>query len=345
MTSVLLLALLAATTPPPPAGPVKVVTTQTTYAAIAREILGERGSASSIGQGDEDPHFIQPRPSFVPELRDADVFVTTGMDLELWVPALLDRANNGNVREGGKGYVAAFQGIRVMEVPSNLSRSQGDIHVDGNPHIQGDPVNAIIIARNILAALLRVSPENAQFFTDRERDLEVRLLRATFGDDLVRILTPATLFSLANSDRLTDFLQRTNYQGQPLAARLGGWMRQLQPYSGRPMVCYHREYSYFSRRFNIGCAEYIEAKPGIPPTPRHVQDVIALMRDQHIQVLMAANFYDHNQINEVAQRTGATAVIVPENTDGAPNVHSYFDLMNAWVTGLAQAFASSTGTR
>ncbi len=344
MTPLLLLALLAATTPPP-AGPVKVVTTQTTYAAIAREILGERGTASSIGQGDEDPHFIQPRPSFVPELRDADVFVTTGMDLELWVPALLDRANNANVREGGKGYVAAFQGIRVMEVPSNLSRSQGDIHVDGNPHIQGDPINAIVIARNILAALLRVSPENAQFFTDRERDFEGRILRATFGDDLVRILTPATLFGLANSDRLADFLQRTSYQGQPLASRLGGWMRQLAPYSGRPMVCYHREYSYFSRRFNIGCAEYIEAKPGIPPTPRHVQDVIALMRDQHIQVLMAANFYDHNQINEVAQRTGATAVIVPENTDGAPNVHSYFDLMNAWVNGLAQAFTSPTGTR
>ena len=147
--------------PLPPSGPVKVVTTQTTYAAIAREILGDRGTASSIGQGDEDPHFIQPRPSFVPALRDADVFVTTGMDLEMWVPALLDRANNGNVREGGRGYVAAFQGVPLMEVPTSVSRSQGDIHVDGNPHLQGDPINAIIIARNILAGLTRVSPENA----------------------------------------------------------------------------------------------------------------------------------------------------------------------------------------
>lgn len=344
MTPVLLLALLAAAAPAP-AGPVRVVTTQTTYAAIAREILGERGTASSIGQGDEDPHFIQPRPSFVPALRDADLFVTTGMDLELWVPALLDRANNANVREGGKGYVAAFQGIRVMEIPASLSRAQGDIHVDGNPHIQGDPVNAVIIARNILAGLVRVAPADAQYFTDRERDFEVRILRATFGDELVRILTPATLFGLANSDRLADFLQHTPYQGQPLAARLGGWMKTLQPYSGRPIVCYHKEYSYFSRRFNISCADYIEAKPGIPPTPRHVQDVIAEMRAQHIAVLMAANFYDRDQIAEVARRTGATAVVVPENTDGAPNVHSYFDLMNAWVNGLAQAFASSTGTR
>lgn len=345
MTYALLLALATAAAPAPPSRPVKVVTTQATYAAIAREILGDLGTASSIGQGDEDPHFIQPRPSFVPELRDADVFVTTGMDLELWVPALLDRANNVSVREGGRGYVAAFQGVRVMEIPSSLSRSQGDIHVDGNPHIQGDPINAIIIARNILAGLLRASPENAAAFTGRERDFEVRILRATFGDDLVRLLTPATLFDLANSDRLGDFLLHTNYQGRPLAARLGGWAAQLQPYSGRSIVCYHKEYSYFSRRFNINCAEYIEAKPGIPPTPRHVQDVIALMRSQHIGVLMAANFYDHNEINEVAQRTGATAVIVPENTDGAPGVHTYFDLMNAWVGGISRAFAASAGTR
>jgi zinc/manganese transport system substrate-binding protein len=343
MIPTFLLALLAAAPAAPPR-PVKVVTTQTTYAAIAREILGDRGTASSIGQGDEDPHFIQPRPSFVPELRDADLFVTTGMDLELWVPALLDRANNVDVREGGKGYVAAFQGIRVMEIPSNTSRSQGDIHVDGNPHIQGDPVNAIIIARNILAGLGRVSPANLPYFTERERDFETRILNATFGEELVRILTPATLFDLANSDRLADFLRRP-YQGRPLAARLGGWMGQLAPYSGRPMVCYHKEYSYFSRRFDIACAEYVEAKPGIPPTPRHVQDVIQLMRDQHIRVLMAANFYDRSQIDEVAQRTGATAVVVPENTDGAPGVHTYFDLMNTWVSGLAQAFASSTGTR
>ena len=330
--------------PMAPPGPVKVVTTQTTYAAIAREILGDLGTAVSIGQGDEDPHFIQPRPSFVPELRDADVFVTTGMDLEMWVPALLDRANNANVREGGRGYVAAFQGVPLMEVPTSVSRAQGDIHADGNPHITSDPINAIIIARNILAGLVRVSPENAPGFTEREHDFEARVLRATFGDDLVRILTAPTLYDLARTNQVMAFLQRP-YQGQPLLTRLGGWMKQLLPYSGRPMVCYHKEYSYFSRRFNISCAEYVEAKPGIPPTPRHVQEVIALMRDQHIAVVMAANFYDHSEINEMAQRTGATAVIVPQNTDGAPGVHTYFDLMNTWVNGLSHAFAAAGGPR
>jgi len=327
--------------PVPTTGPVKVVTTLTTYAAIAREIVGDQGSVSSIAQGDEDPHFVQPRPSFVPMLRDADVFVTTGMDLEAWVPALLDRANNVNVREGGRGYVAAFQGVHLMDVPTSTSRAQGDIHVDGNPHLQGDPINAIIIARNILAGLIRVAPENAQAFTDRERDFETRVLQALYGDELVRILTPASLFDLAYGNREMQFFQRTAYQGRPLMDRLGGWMKQGEAFRGREMVCYHMEYSYFSRRFGVACAGYVEPKPGIPPTPRHVEEIIALMHDRHIPVVLAANFYDRDEIRTVAERTGATAVIEPDHTDGAPGVVTYFDLLNHWITDLARAFAAA----
>ena len=127
------------------------MTSLTTYAAIAREITGDRATVTAIAEGDEDPHFVQPRPSFVPLLRDADLFVSTGMDLELWVPALLDRAGNPRIREGSPGYVAAHDGIRILEIPTNLSRAGGDIHVDGNPHIHTDPMYAILIARNILA--------------------------------------------------------------------------------------------------------------------------------------------------------------------------------------------------
>jgi zinc/manganese transport system substrate-binding protein len=335
--------LLAGTLAGAPDNPIKVVTSLTTYASIAREITGVRASVTAIAEGDEDPHFVQPRPSFVPLLRDADLFVTTGMDLELWVPTLLDRAGNARIREGAPGYVAAFQGIHVLEVPTNLSRAGGDIHVDGNPHIHTDPINAIIIARNILAGLQRASPANSEYFADRERDFELRILQATFGEELVRILTPATLLDLARTDRIMDFLQRP-YQGQPLVNRLGGWMKQALPFRGKEMVCYHKEWAYFSNRYGVNCVEYIEAKPGIPPTPRHVQEVIALMRDRHIPVLFASNYFDHGQIRNVAERTGATAVIVPENTNGAPGIETYFDLMGSWVTGLANAFASTTAT-
>lgn len=341
MTTLLLPLLLAGMAAGgPPQDRINVVTSLTTYAAIAREIVGDRGRVTSIAQGDEDPHFVQPRPSFAALLRDADLFVTTGMDLELWVPALLDRAGNARVREGAPGYVAAYRGITLLEVPASLNRAQGDIHVDGNPHIHTDPVNAILIARNILAGLQRVAPGSGEFFAQRERDFELRVLQAAYGEELVRILTPATLLDLARNYREVDFLRRTDYQGRPLLTRLGGWMRQAQAFGGREMVCYHKEWAYFSRRYGVRCVEYIEAKPGIPPTPRHVQDVIALMRERRIPVLFASNYFDQGQIRRVAERTGANAVVVPENTQGAPGVETYFDLMNAWIGALARGFAA-----
>ncbi len=342
-TSLFILAALLGGSPAPPprspaVAPIKLVTSLTTYGAIAREIIGERGTVTSIAQGDEDPHFVQPKPSFVAILRNADLFVTTGMDLELWVPALLDRAGNRKIMDGGPGYVAAFRGIDLMEVPTSLSRAQGDIHVDGNPHIHTDPVNGIIIARNILAGLQRVSPENGSYYAGREQDFEKRVLEATIGAPLVGILTPATAFDLLKSNKLLDFLAQQKYQGKPLTAQLAGWLKQSEVFRGKQMACYHKEWAYFSRRYDIECVTYIEAKPGIPPTPGHVQQVIQLMRDRKIPVLFASNYFDRKQIQQVAERTGAKAVIVPENTQGAPGVNTYFDLMNTWVSNLAIGF-------
>jgi ABC-type Zn uptake system ZnuABC Zn-binding protein ZnuA len=318
--------------------PIKVVTSLTTYGAIAREIAGDRGTVTSIAQGNEDPHFVQPKPSFVAILRDADVFVTTGLDLELWVPPLLDRANNRKVSEGGPGYVTAYTGVTLLEVPTSLNRALGDIHADGNPHIHTDPVNGIIIARNILVGLKRVAPESAEYFTQREQDFEKRVLEATMGAELVSILTPATAFKLLSTDQLWDFLGKNSYQGAPLMTRLGGWLKASEAFRGKEMACYHKEWAYFSNRFKVTCAEFIEAKPGIPPTPRHVEDVIALMKDRKIPVLFASNYFDRNQIQQVAAKTGATAVVVPENTGGAPGIDTYFDLMSAWVNELAAVY-------
>jgi zinc/manganese transport system substrate-binding protein len=342
LTPLLLLTGLLGTASPPPrspaSSPVKVVTSLTTYGAIAREIVGDRGTVTSIAQGNEDPHFVQPKPSFVAVLRDADLFVTTGLDLELWVPALLDRAGNRNILEGGPGYVAAYRGMTLLEVPTSLSRSQGDIHVDGNPHIHTDPLNGIIIARNILAGLQKVSPENTQLFTSREQDFEKRVLEATMGPTLVQVLTPTTAYDLLRTDKLQDFLARQKYQGKPLLDQLGGWLKQSAPFQGKEMACYHKEWAYFSNRFKVECVTYIEAKPGIPPTPGHVQEVIQLMKQRKIPVLFASNYFDRKQIQQVAERTGARAVIVPENTAGAAGVNSYFDLVNSWVGSLAAAF-------
>ena len=333
----LLVTALLAGAPTAPA-PLKIVTSLTTYGAIAREIAGDRATVTSIAQGNEDPHFVQPKPSFVALLRDADLFVTTGLDLELWVPPLLERANNRKVSEGGPGYVTAYTGIALLEVPTTLDRSRGDIHVDGNPHIHTDPVNGILIARNILVGLKRVSPENAEYFTQREQEFEQRVLEASMGADLVTILTPATAFRLLSTDQLWGFLGQNNYKGTPLMNRLGGWLKAGEVFRGKEMACYHREWAYFSNRFKITCVEYIEAKPGIPPTPGHVEDVIALMKERKIPALFASNYFDRNQIQQVAAKTGATAVVVAENTGGAPGVDTYVDLVGSWINGLAAVY-------
>jgi ABC-type Zn uptake system ZnuABC Zn-binding protein ZnuA len=267
--------------------PVKVVTSLTTYGAIAREIVGDRGTVRSIAQGDEDPHFVQPKPSFVALLRDADLFVTTGMDLELWVPTLLDRANNRDVAIGGRGYVTAYTGVDLLEVPATVSRAEGDIHAAGNPHIHTDPLNAILIARNILRGLERVAPEDAEYFRTREADFERRVLEATMGAAIVGILTSETAVNLLRTNQLIPFLTRTMLHGQPLVNQLGGWLKTAEVFRDKEMACYHKEWVYFNRRYRITCVEYIEPKPGIPPTPRHVQAVIRLMRERNILVLLA----------------------------------------------------------
>ena len=262
---------------PNPAAPVKIVTSLTTYAAIAREIAGDRGTVSSIAVGNENPHYVQPKPSFVPTLSRADLFVTTGLDLELWVPALLDKAGNPKVTEGGPGYVAAYTGIDLLDVPTSFSRTQGDIHVFGNPHIWTDPLNAVQIGRNILVGLKRVDPADADYFTGREKDFEDRMYKALFGADLVQLLGGQTLADLDRQGKLFDFLRARQYQGAPLLNQLGGWLKQALPIRGTQVACYHKEWDYFSREFQVNCFDYIEPKPGIPPTPRHVQEIITEM--------------------------------------------------------------------
>jgi len=329
---------LAAVLTTPPAAQVKVVTSLTTYGSIAREIVGDKGTVTSIAQGDEDPHFVQPKPSFVSLLRDADLFITTGLDLELWVPTLLDRAGNRKIMEGGPGYVAAYTGITLLEVPTSLSRAGGDIHAEGNPHIHTDPINGIIIGRNILGGLLKVDPANADYYRARELDFEKRVLEATIGKDLVDVLTPTVAFNLLKTEQFDGFIAKTMLKGKPLSDQLGGWLKKGDIFKGKEMACYHKEWAYFTARFQVTCATYIEAKPGIPPTPGHVEEVIALMKERHIPVLFSSNYFPKSQIDQVAAKTGATAVIVPENTFGAPGVTTYFDLMNTWVDGLVAGY-------
>ena len=317
---------------------IRVVTTLPTYAAIARELTGAQADVQSIARGDEDPHFVTPRPSFAAMVQRADLFVATGLDLELWVPSLLDKANNARVVEGAPGHVTAYAGISLLDVPDNVSRTGGDIHVFGNPHIHTDPINAIIIARNIAAGLKRVDPAHGTEYDARLARFEDRVMQRLFGERLIEMLGKESLFDLARDHGFWDFAAGQSFQGRPLTDYVGGWLAEAAPFRNQRIVCYHKNWAYFAARFRVACAMYVEAKPGIPPTPGHVGKVIDFIRDEHIHVIFAANYFSHSQVERVASRTGAVAVIVPEHVAGEEGIEDYFALVDRWITALSEAF-------
>ncbi len=322
----------------------QIVTTLPTYAAIVRDIVAEHGDVAAIARGDADPHFVNPRPSYAAMLQRADLFVSTGLDLELWVPALLDRANNPRVMEGAPGHLVAYTGITLLDVPENVSRAGGDVHVFGNPHIHTDPINAILIGRNVAAKLGELDPDRATAYQDNARRFERRVLVRLFGDTLVDLLGTETLFDLARGDRFWSFVEGREYQGRPLTAYLGGWLAAGEPFRDRRMVCYHKNWAYFSHRFRIPCAMYVEPKPGIPASPGHVRTVIEFIEREKIPAVFAANYFSRAQVERVASRTGAAAVIVPEHVGGVEGVDDYFALVETWIGGLRDAFLNAPVT-
>lgn len=319
----------------------RVVATIPDYAWVASEIGGDHVAAEYICRGDQDAHFVRPKPSYQTRMRNADLFITTGLDLELWVPTLLDTAGNPRIMEGAPGYVAAWTGIDLLEKPTAMSRSEGDVHIYGNPHIHTDPLNIVLVARNVLAGLEKIDADHAGEYRSREKQLEDRIFRRLFGNELVDLLGGETLARLAWSGKLESFLEGKEYprgSGQTLDQRLGGWLAQTAPIRGRKIIGYHRNWVYFAARFGLQVSGYIEPKPGIPPTPRHVEEIIDLIQVQGIEVILAANYFDPVKPQAIADRTGAQVVIVPLYSQGEPGITNYIELVDAWIERLVAAF-------
>ena len=317
--------------------PVKVVTTLPAYASIAQFVGGDRVQAQSISRGDEDAHFVKPKPSYALMLKSADLFITTGLDLELWAPVLVDKSGNGRIREGQPGYVNASQGVPLVDVPKNPSREAGDIHIYGNPHIHTSPLNAKLIARNIAAGLKRVDPQGAAVYDKNLAEFNNRLDRALYGDQLPQILGSKTLDDLARQGRLIPFLQSKDYKGKKLIAYLGGWLGKGMAFRGQGLVTYHQNWSYFTRLFGLEVVDDVEPKPGIPPSAKHVHELIEEMRTKNVKVVMAPSYYSPDEARAIAQRTGAGAVIVPLGPTST-SADAYFNLIDSWVNQLAQAY-------
>ena len=273
------------------AEPLKVVTTLPDYAYIAKQIGGDRVEVQAIVQGAQDAHYIRPKPSFVSLVRHADVLIDTGLDLEMWLPTVIDKSGNKRVRSGEVGYVAAAHGVPMLEKPQSVSRVEGGVHLYGNPHITCSPVNIRFVARNIAAGLAKNDPTGK---ADYEKGCEAFIRKIDvklFGEELVDMLGGDTLAGLAAKGRLYDFLEKQCYEDAPLSARLGGWMKQMLPLRGKPIVTYHKNWVYFAKMFELEEAGTIEPKPGIPPSPRHVLEISSMMQERGIKVILAARLF------------------------------------------------------
>ena len=317
--------------------PLNVVTTLPDYAFFAKEIGGDRVSVKAIVRGDQDAHFIRPKPSFATALRNADVFVATGLDLELWAQTVIDNSGNGKIRSGQIGYVSAATGMNLLEKPKLVSRIEGGVHLYGNPHVTCSPIQMKIAARNIATGLIKNDPQGKKIYLQNLTQLHNKIDECLFGKKLVEMLGSDTLCTLAEQDKLIPFLQEQQFEGKPLIGYLGGWMGKMLPLRGTPIVTYHKNWIYFVRLFGLEETGTVEPKPGIPPSPKHVTSLINLMKERNIGIILAANYFDEQKIKTVATRTNAEAVIVPIYTGGAEGTEDYFKLVDYWVDGLLKA--------
>lgn len=323
-------------------GNLQVVTTLSDYAVLAKTIGGERITTKSIVHSVQDPHHIRPKPSFVNIVMKADLLISTGLDLELWLPTVINRSGNKHVRSGEDGYVAVSQGIELVDKPKVISQIEGDVHVFGNPHITTSPINTKQVAWNIATGLIKNDPQGKAFYEQNLKKLQDELDKCLFGEELVKMLGGETLCRLTEQEKLIEFLQNNKFQGKPLIDKLGGWMKKMLPLRGTPIVIYHKNWSYFLKLFGLKEAATIESKPGIPPSAKHVTYLVKMMHDENIRIILAANYFDEHKVRTVANKTGAEAVIVPLFVGGTPGTEDYFKLFDYWVDSLVKA-AKNTG--
>jgi ABC-type Zn uptake system ZnuABC Zn-binding protein ZnuA len=142
---------------------------------------------------------------------------------------------------------------------------------------------------------------------------------------------------LAQKGKLISFLEEQEFREKPLLDYLGGWMKEMLPLRGTALVTYHKNWVYFLTLFGIEEAGTVEPKPGIPPSTKHVAELVDLMKARKIRLILAANYFDEEKVRSVAARVDGVPVIVPLYVGGAPGVGDYFELFDLWIKSLLNA--------
>jgi zinc/manganese transport system substrate-binding protein len=275
-----------------------VVTTTADLKSITELIGKDKVDVSSIATGYQNPHFVDPKPSYIIKLSKADMFVTVGLDLETgWSPQLLSTSRNLKIQKGSNGYVDASVGVTLMQVPSNINRGEGDIHIYGNPHYWLDPVNGKQIAKNICDGLEKISPENKDFFETNLKDFNTKI-------DL----------------------------------KLKEWTLKMVPFKGVKIIAYHNEWCYFEQRFGIIIVDFMEPKPGIPPTPSQLVKIISEVKNNAIKVIISSPYFTTSSSDVVSKQTGAKTIVLGTSVGAFDSIKDYFDLFDYNIDKLIQGF-------
>ncbi len=284
------------------ASKLRVVATTEDLAALAREVGGDRVQVEAIARGYQDPHFVDPKPSFILKLSRADLLIFVGLQLEIgWLPPLITQSRNRRVQVGAPGYMDVSQYNQILDIPTGvITRAMGDVHPLGNPHYWLDPENGRRSARAIQARLAQLRPEDAAYFQQRFEDFSRRLAEAEKR-----------------------------------------WDQQMAPYRGTQVVSYHRSWPNFVKRFGLVVVGYVEPKPGIPPTPRHTLRLINQMRRDNIKLILVEPYFDLKTPESIARATGAEVLVLLPSVGGEREVTDYFKLFD-YNIGLLTAALDRT---
>ena len=268
-----------------------VVATLPEIGALVEEIGGDRVKVEVLAKGNEDPHFLPAKPSHSRRMMKADLVVYNGMQLEVgWLPLLIDGARNSAIRWGGPGNLSLARFVEPLEVPA------GSIDRSmGDIHPEGNPH---------FTADPSVYPDLARGIADR----------------LIRIDPDGTE---EYEKRLASFIERWD-------KLLAGWKKRLEPIAGMRVVTYHQQWEYMARAFDLQIVDQIEDRPGIPPAPRHLNDLEKRIAEEGIRWIFYSDLVYREIPEKMAGRTGCRAVALPHSVDsrkGTGDLESWFETL------------------
>jgi zinc/manganese transport system substrate-binding protein len=278
---------------------IRIMTATTDLASLAQEIGGDKVDVESVARGYQDPHFVDPKPSFLLKLSKAELLIVVGLELEIgWLPPLITQSSNPRIQVGAPGYFDASRFAKILELPTGqVTRAEGDVHPLGNPHYWLDPDNGLRIAKGIQNKLSEMRPNDAAYFAQ-------------------------------HYDAFEQHLKQSDQQ----------WQAQMKPYAGRKVVTYHRSWPNFAEHFGLNVVGYVEPRPGIPPSPQHTVELIGQMKRDGVKIIMVEPYFDLKTPNSIARDTGAQVVVLMPSVGGEKEITDYFKLFDYDIAKLKKAF-------